>query len=234
MNLSLAFTTYKTLDFIYKQFCLDHFGLSNYLVNEIVVRDDLSVDYLPLSYFKSRNIKIFQNKINLSPLNSRPILVADCKNDWVLLMDADNFLDRSSYDVLRNFVENGLNKDIIYCPDFARPRFNYKKFSGALIDANFAKKNIDDIEFKVFINTCNYLVPRNAYLEVAKNIDISFSHLPIDTVYFNYLWLKSGRKLKCVSNFEYDHTIRGNSFAVTHQHVNREKAESVYSLIRSL
>jgi hypothetical protein len=47
---------------------------------------------------------------------------------------------------------------------------------------------------------------------VAEKIDESFAHWAVDVIYFNYLWLSSGYKLFCIKDYEYDHTLRGDSY----------------------
>jgi Glycosyl transferase family 2 len=234
MNLSLSFTTYNSAEYILKQFCIDHFAISRLLVNEIVIRDDSSRDFEILRNFRSKHVKIFQNEKNLSSLLNRPVLVNDCRNRWVLLMDADNFLDEKSYTSLWTLVNSGLDENTIYCPDFARPNLSYKTLSNTVIDRQFAKNNIDRLDLRVLLNTGNYLVPRKAFLEVSGAIDPSFAHFTCDTIYFNYLWLRSGRKIHCVNGFEYNHTSRDDSFWVTRSGASSEKMDYVHSLYKNL
>lgn len=234
MNFTLSFTTYKSANYILRQFCADHFSISRQLVNEIVIRDDCTSDYQILKNFKSKNIKVFSNEHNLSSLLNRPVLVNDCSNDWVLLMDADNYLDARSYSSLQRLISLPLDINTIYCPDFARPRFSYKYFSNMIIDRAFARDNFHREDLRVLLNTGNYLIPKQGYLEVSKLIDPTMAGFTCDTVYFNYLWLSSGRKIHCVDGFEYDHTSRDDSFWMTRHDISNEKLEYVNSLYRSL
>jgi hypothetical protein len=234
MNFTLSFTTYKSANYILRQFCADHFSISRQLVNEIVIRDDFTSDYQILKNFKSKNIKVFRNEHNLSSLLNRPVLVNDCSNDWILLMDADNYLDEQSYLALRRLVSLPLDKDTIYCPDFARPRFSYKYFSNKIIDRAFARENFHREDLRVLLNTGNYLIPKYGYLEVSKLIDPLMAGFTCDTNYFNYLWLNSGRKIHCIEGFEYNHTSRPDSFWMTRHDISNEKLDYVNSLYQSL
>lgn len=224
MNVSLAFTTYFSANYIKKQLALDFFSLSDGWIDEIVIQDDCSTDYEELQSFQSEKIKLFRNPSNLSPLLSRPNLVGNCKNDWVILMDSDNFLNRECLAVLKNLE---LDRNTIYCPSFARPNFRYSSFAGKTFSLNQIKAIFDSSETRTFLNTGNYLVSKNEYLETCKNIDPKFCHFTVDVVYFNYLWLKSGKKLSCINGYEYDHTLRGDSYYMTHSGRSGAKLEEV-------
>jgi glycosyltransferase involved in cell wall biosynthesis len=192
-----------------KQLDRDFFTMSEGLIDEIVIQDDCSEDYDLLKPHESENIRLFKNEKNLSPLLSRVNLVNNCKNDWVLLMDSDNFLEKNCFDKIK---ELELNDEVTYCPDFARPNFGFKVFSNVLMDMEFVKPKIPNLDMQIFLNTGNFLINRNNYLKVAEKIDESFAHWAVDVIYFNYLWLSSGYKLFCIKDYEYDHTLRGDSY----------------------
>lgn len=224
MNISLAFTTYKSEQYIINQLDRDFFSQSDGWIDEIIVRDDFSDDYEKLKKFENERIKIFRNESNIGPLLSRPKLVENCKNDWILLMDSDNYLNQECLNVLKNI---NLQDDTIYCPCFARPRFNFPMVTGKTFGLADIKPIFSALEVQIFLNTGNYLIPKKQYLEIAKSIDISYAHFTVDVIYFNYLWLSSGRKLSCVSGFEYDHTLRGDSYYMTHSGHSGKKLEEV-------
>lgn len=230
MSVSLAFTTYFSAEYIKKQLALDFFSLSDGWIDEIVIQDDFSTDYDLLQKYQSEKVRLFRNPSNISPLLSRPRLLSNCKNDWVFLMDSDNFLNKECISALKKLE---LNKDTIYCPSFARPNFKYGRLSGKTWGLSDIKSTFNSSETQTFLNTGNYLVPRNEYIEVSKQIDPQFCHFTVDVVYLNYLWLNSGKKLQCISEFEYDHTLRGDSYYMTHSGRSGEKLNQVYAFYRS-
>jgi glycosyltransferase involved in cell wall biosynthesis len=227
MNYSLAFTTYNSYSYIVKQLEQNYFEMSDHRIDEIVIQDDCSSDYELLQQHTNAKIKVFQNPKNLSPLLSRVNLVTNCKNERVLLMDSDNFLDVGSFRKINNIVPQ---EHVIYCPDYARPNFQFKEFSDKEIDLAFAKQHLNEIGMQIFLNTGNYFVPRSKYLEVAQQIDPKFAYYTVDVIYFNCLWLKSGNKLQCVKDYEYNHTMRGDSYYATHGCHASEKLKEVNSL----
>lgn len=227
MKYSLAFTTYNSSKYIISQIERNYFEMSNNRVDEIIIQDDFSEDYSILQKCIQPNIKIFQNEKNLSPLLSRINLLQNCSNDYVLLMDSDNFLDKRSFDKINNlkFEEN-----VIFCADWARPYFNFKQFSDIEMDLEFVKKHIEDTNLKILLNTGNYFVPRKRYLEISQLIDPSFAYFTVDVIYFNYLWLKENNKLKCVKDYEYDHTFRNDSYYMTNCLQSEYKLKEVIQL----
>ena len=157
MNISLAFTTYKSDQYIINQLNRDFFSQSGGWIDEIIIRDDFSDDYEKLKKFENDRTKIFRNDSNIGPLLSRPKLVENCKNDWVLLMDSDNYLNQECLNVLKNIE---LKDDTIYCPCFAMPRFNFPTVTGKTLTLMDIKPLFPALEVQIFLNTGNYLVPK--------------------------------------------------------------------------
>lgn len=233
MKFSLAFTTYNSANYMLKQLEQDYFNMSSGLIDEIVIQDDFTVDYDILLKHQADNIHVFQNSHHTFPLLSRVNLLNNCKNDWVLLMDSDNFLTKASFDTLNSFVPQ---QGIIYVPGFAHPSFNFREqYGDTMIDLKLAAARVGQPGLNwmdVLLNTGNFLVPRKEYLEVAKSIDSSLPVHPCEVLYFNYLWLKSGRTLYCNKDYEYIHSLRDDSFYRTHCSDTR-LPHSIYQMYHS-
>jgi len=104
MSYTLAFTTYKSSQYILRHLQNDYFKMSNNLIDEIIIQDDHTEDYSILKPYETDRIKIFQNEKRLLPLLSRVNLLNNCKNDWVILMDSDNFPTQKTFDTLNSFT----------------------------------------------------------------------------------------------------------------------------------
>lgn len=204
--------------------------MSDDCVAEIVIQDDRSSDYEELQSYTNDKVRLYQNSENLSPLISRINLVQNCNYDRILLMDSDNFLDKNSFDKI-NSIPNP-DPNTIYCPDFARPCFQFKEYSDKIIDLQFAKQQIENIGMQILLNTGNYFIPKTEYLKVCDKIDKKYAHYTVDVIYYNYLWLSNGNKIHCVKDYEYDHTMRGDSYYMTHSGFSGEKLEEVTNLYR--
>ncbi len=217
MKVSLAFTTYNSANYMLQQLERDYFSMSGGLVDEIVIQDDFTDDYNILKEKETERIKVFQNPHHTFPLLSRVNLLNNCNNDWVILMDSDNFLLEKSFEAIKGL---NLTAGTIFVPGFAYPAFDFRsQYSDTIIDLNLAANRVSQPGVNwmdVLLNTGNFLVPRKEYLEVAKDIDPSFSACPYEVIYFNYLWLKSGRTIFCSKDYEYEHSLRDDSFWRTH------------------
>ena len=234
MNYSLGFTTYNSASYIERQLDKDYFKMSGGLVDEIVIQDDFTEEYNLLKKYESDKIKVRQNPQHLYPLLGRPHLLNNCKNDWVLLMDSDNFLNEKTFEALHSFTPE---PGTIYMPGFAWPEFDFRsQYPDTFIDLKVAanRVNIPGVNWmNVLLNTSNYLVPRKEFLEVAKDIDPSYAACPFEVIYFNYLWLKSGRRFFCKSNYEYVHGLRDDSFYRTHGGHTGHLLEKIYKMYES-
>ena len=217
MNYTLAFTTYNSFQYIEQQLEKNYFDMSEGLIDEIVIQDDFTEDFAKLKPRETENIKVFQNPKRLLPLLGRVNLLNNCKNEWVLLMDSDNFLTQKSFESLNSLTPE---PGIIYMPGFAHPNFDFRsQYPDTFIDLKLAANRVGQPGvnwINVLLNTGNYLVPKTEYLEVAKTIDPNLPVCPCEVLYFNYLWLKAGKKFFCKSDYEYKHTQRPDSFYMSY------------------
>lgn len=233
-KLSIGITTYNSASWVIKQLNLNYINNLEELVDEIVIQDDCSNDFNILKQYESKNIKIFTNKQNLSPLYNRVELLKNCKNDWVLIIDSDNSIRFTSesgsswIDVVKNFDLS--DKKTIYCPGFIN-HSSYNNIIGKRMDLSFFKKNFNDPEYylQTFGNAGNYIVPRKEYLEVSKQIDPSFCGYIGEVLYFNYLWLINGNYIACKKDFEYNHIIRQDSYTITNFERSKDTLRKIHN-----
>jgi Glycosyl transferase family 2 len=230
MSYTLAFTTYNSYQYIEQQLEKNYFEMSEGLIDEIVIQDDFTEDFAKLKPRETENIKIFQNSKRLLPLLGRVNLLNNCKNEWVLLMDSDNFLTQKSFESLKPLTPE---PGVIYMPGFAHPDFDFRsQYPDTFIDLKLAANRVGQPGvnwINVLLNTGNYLVPKTEYLEVAKTIDPNLPVCPCEVLYFNYLWLKAGKKFFCKSDYEYNHTQRPDSFYMSYC-ADTRLPDSIYEL----
>ena len=230
MPISLCITTFERYDLTIKSF---EKVIDDPRIDDIVILDDDSKngDCEKLQkYFegneKVRLLRQFHNR-GMS-LNKRDA-ISYAGNEFVLLWDSDNIFDASYLDALDTIGE--LRADTIYCPDFARPKFNFKHFGGQIFDRSNIKDLVSDSMGNVSANTCNYVVPRDEYLRV-------YQHNPemkaTDTVYFALLWLKAGNKFHIVKDMEYDHLTHPQSGFLQHCNYNMAKSAEIREQILAL
>ena len=220
--ISLAITSHNRDDLTIKAIR----GAYNHtMISEIVIVDDCSEK----RYFDNLiqgvacmdslgKIRTSRNSENLGMMLNKRKAISLCTNEWVIIFDSDNEID-STY--LEAIPEN-LDPDVIYCPSFAKPTFDYRKFSGWLVGITEAKRMVKDRMGNACFNTCNYIVHRDTYLKVFKEDE---KVKGTDTIAMNYEWLKSGRKFFIVPGMEYYHRVHDGSGFMKDADYNMRMAE---------
>jgi glycosyltransferase involved in cell wall biosynthesis len=228
MTLTLALTTYNRYEMLLESFA----GvIDDPRIDEILIMDDAS----DLKYWdKIKELPKFNPKIKvIRQLNNRGMsvnkrdAVLNSKNEWVILFDSDNVIGKDYLDAIPDTLES--NK--IYLPNFARPQFDFQKYTHILIDAESAAIWIRDDSFNMMMNCCNYLVHRDSYVEAfTEDQTVKGS----DTILFAYHWLKKGGKFKVVENMQYFHRVHAGSGFLADCDFNMAKAAHTRKLIELL
>lgn len=184
-------------------------------INEIVIVDDASDDiiYKKLQRLTQHpKIKLFRNQQNKGCYFNKQQAVKEASNEWVILFDSDNTLTKEYLDALFS-VEWRVNT--IYAPEFARPVFDYRHFSGCWIDKTNACTFIGQKMFDCMINTCNYFVNKQEYLRI---FDSHIEPWTADTIYQNYNWMKAGNSIHVLKGMQYEHLIHDQSHYKKYHH----------------
>lgn len=220
VKLTLCITTYKRWSFLEKY--LKEY-IRNNLIDEIIITDETGDDIeeiMKCSEFQ--NIKLYKNDNKLGAFKNKEKAVSLSSNDWVCLMDSDNFAPYEYFDVWYKYIsENELSAKTIYCPDKTIPQTNHSGFDYTHIDFvnahNF--KNLKNIS--TMLNTGNYIVNKHVY----PNTDIigsEFEYLstaPCQEVLFqNALLLQRGCTLQIVKNMRYNHMVHNESLYMSIAH----------------
>lgn len=231
MKLTFAVTTYNRYEMLLESFA----GIiDDPRIDEILVMDDCSEDKywnkikdLPNFNPKIKVVRQLQNR-GMS-VNKRDA-VFNSKNDWVILADSDNVFNNNYVDAF--FGLGKYMKEHIYCPSFAAPNFDYRKYQGNVyFKSSSFQLLLQDSQFSCLMNTCNYVVNKEAYLSVwEENKEMIAS----DTIWFNYLWLKSGNGFFVVPGMEYQHRVHKGSGFLKEMEYNMKKAKEVEKLIIEL
>jgi hypothetical protein len=179
-------------------------------IDEIIICDDQS----PIDeYYKLiRNIKglpkikLIKNVVNFHNQQNKRNALSFAKNDWCVLLDNDNKINKDFIDKLYEIENWAVEK--IYHPAFAAPNFDYRKFNNHTIDIENVAKYCDYNIFMTLLNTNNYFVNRNEYLKTYQyNSEIRGA----DGIYNNFNWLKAGNTIYIVPNMEYEHRVHPGS-----------------------
>jgi glycosyltransferase involved in cell wall biosynthesis len=208
MQFSLCLTNYNRFELLIESFeqVLDH-----PLISEVVISDDCSAyDYFdPVAAYcgGKDKIKLRRNLTNLGMSLNKKRAIEIAKEKYAILFDSDNILTPAYLEALLKwgtFLPNVIN-----VPDFADPDFDYRQFSNMLIGAGNVKEFLGKSPMATcLLNTCNYVVHRERYLEVFQQND---KMKATDTVWFNYLWLKNSGFFYVVPWMRYFHRVHDQS-----------------------
>lgn len=219
--------------------------LSSDFVSEIIIHDDCSDHQIQSDDPK---IKVYRNDVNLGAFKNKYLAVSKATNEWVYLLDSDNYFFENSLDVIKNITPK---RGSYYSPsqlylvdDGLDASLNGKiikyEFGGVQsINCHNAKELLISEfweEFCWFINTGNFFVHRDDYVEAMKDVfeDSSYPYFEADAIVFCCNWLKKGNVIEVVDNLWYNHTVRNNSYSHSVGHRNTESLNYHKNLIAQL
>jgi len=206
-------------------------------INEIIVSDNCS--YKPFEY-KNLKVRVYRNDNNIGALKNKFKVVQYANNNWVYLLDSDNFIEPKVFKKIYEFLNNAkLNKNTIYSPSKLiledidlNKKLNKKiikyNFKDKIIDFSLVAKYLDRVKyFDWFLNTGNYVVNRENYIKCGKQMfrDKELKYTQADSLVFSYYWLKSGKKIHILDNFYYFHRLLKNSYS---HDKNNHKSVQIY------
>lgn len=229
-KISLCITNYNRTEMLIEAF---KNVIDDDRISEVIICDDHSneatVAWLKsviLPYHEKIRLALHTQNVGMSRNKFRSVGYA--ANDWCIVFDSDNVLTKEYVDAL--YAVNW-EPEIIYCPSFARPQFDYREFLSLKFDRKSVKRYINKRMFECLLNTCNYFVNAKQYMEV-------FEHNPemkgTDTIWFNYLWLKAGYSFYVVPGMQYDHRVHEGSGFMEDLNYNMDKAKEIKRKILAL
>lgn len=216
--ISLAIPNFNRSDLVIEAFIQ---VMNNDLINEIVIVDDCSsvgvFDKLTglVAGLNNNKISLYRNDVNLKPLLNKYETVKKCNNGWIILLDSDNIINNDYIEIVSKLDKED---DTIYTPETLNKINNggigwiYKEFNDVIISKNNVKNYIDNSNFETCLNTGNYHFNRKKYMSIIVNNYNDVKLSVNDAIYFSYLWLLSGNKIKIVPGLQYIHRIHDGSW----------------------
>lgn len=207
--ISLCLTTYNRTDLLY-QSCEQL--LDDDRVSEIVIVDDNSqAEYfnaIQSHYNGVAKVKLFRNKRNLDCYRNKREAVSKATNEWVIIGDSDNVFTKEYIDRIESLFTAGLNRNTIYQPSYAKPKFNFTPYESFFINKNNVSRHMVNAMFETMLNAMNYFVHRDEFLKVW---DGSIDPVTADSIFQNYNWLMAGNSLYIVPGLHYEHRVHAGS-----------------------
>jgi glycosyltransferase involved in cell wall biosynthesis len=193
--------------------------LKNPYITEIVICDETGEDAREIqATFTDPRIKVHVNDHQLGAYLNKYKVVSLASNEWVCLMDSDNFAPVSYFEAFARFL-NGRTPSPLECflPSKALPSLDYSSFIGEPVTVeNY--KNVWRRRGEAMLNTGNYIFPKSLYLRSITTPDLT--HLEsqcfaFDVLFRNYFLLKNSAIFHIVPQMEYTHVVHGGSYYIT-------------------
>lgn len=239
MNITVAIPYFNNQDYLAQT--IEPFLESDF-VSEIIIHDDCSENEIDSD---SPKVKVYRNQTNLGAFKNKYLAVSKATNEWVYLLDSDNYFFENSLDVVKNIspqrgryyspsqlhlVDDGLDSTL----DGRIVKYDFQ-----IIDAAEAKYLLHSEfweEFCWLINTGNFFVHRDDYIDSMKDIfeDHSYPYFEADAVVFCYNWLKKGNSIEVVKDLWYNHRLRSNSYSHSTGNRNADSLNYHKNLIAQL
>lgn len=178
-------------------------------VAEVTVVDDGSgpetKDALASLFAGQSKARLFFKHDNVGCYFNKRRAVFESALEWVVLLDSDNRVGKNYLDAIGPAPHD---PDVLYAPSFAMPAFDYRAYEGLEVTRANLHAYVDAPRFLTALNTGNFFVNRRAYLEV---FDQTSQPYAVDSLYFAYCWLASGRRILFVPGMHYKHRVHGGS-----------------------
>jgi hypothetical protein len=248
---SLCIATIDRYDNFLNKYLLDY--LDNNLINEIVITDENGNDVkkIELNLKGHKNFSklvMIINDTKLGPFLNKYKACKLAKNEWIVLIDSDNFANIKYFETAKEYILKNVNnhKNIILAPSKAKPNFDYSHLNGFIYkNGDFKKNRIKENNLKksnnsqsmILMNTGNYVL--NKYLidnlDLSKELNNISNSSSCDVIYFNTLLFEQlDLNLHVVPNLEYDHVVHNGSIYIQTHSLYRNFANIVHQRYNKL
>lgn len=237
---SLCIPTIDRFDTFLKVYLENY--INNNLIDEIIITDENGNDIEKIKqYFPDNNKMILvKNERKLGPFLNKLKACKMAKNEWIALIDSDNFADNKYFLVAKKYIDENIHnqKNIVIAPSFAKPNFNYSRFSGLILKRDYFKNNKDiQYDSATLMNTGNYII--NKYLIHNLNIENEINNITqsssCDVIYFNTLLFEQlDLNLHVVPGLEYQHVVHNGSIYLNTHNQYRNFAEIIHKRFYNL
>jgi hypothetical protein len=197
--------------------------LANPYIDEIVISDETGEDIAKIrEVFSDPKLKLFVNSERLGAFLNKEQVVRHATNEWVALIDSDNFAPLSYFETW--FRVESLNPTTVYAPSRTIPTSNHRGFDNrSLIGTSMTKHNVqallhsNTIVVENVVNMGNYIINRAFYLGSS---DPAYSDLYRTTNAWEaklrtWLLLNKGATYVFPSGLEYVHSVHEGSLYTT-------------------
>jgi glycosyltransferase involved in cell wall biosynthesis len=237
-KISLCIPTYKRFDKFLSINLVRY--LENPYIDEIVICDENGEDSQKISarYPNESKIKIYTNETILGAFSNKNRVVSLASNDWVCLMDSDNYAPASYFEAWVSYINlNGISSKKVYLPMYTIPQpnhsgFNYTEFQHLQLDStSICQQNIDTLS--CMLNTGNYIFNKQNYIESNRHLaEYQKSGVKnVQDVFFKAaLLFLNHSTFVLVPNMAYNHIVHDGSLFLNNYHDFKQ----TYAIIKNI
>lgn len=212
--ISLCIPTYQRTQLLYESF---EQVIDDDRISEIIILDDHSDTKVWDEIRRalpddSEKLKLFRNNHNLGCYHNKREVIHIATNPWVWIFDSDNVMTNKCVDAVWN-LKDTWDKNVLLQPEFAKPHFDFRKYSGEFIWARNVSKFVVDPTFTTMLNAMNYFVNREEYLRTFEDRPEPWT---ADSLLQNYNWLAKGNGIYVTPGLQYEHRVHDGSHYKEH------------------
>ena len=222
--------------------------VDNPLINEIIITDENGndIDKINNSNIDKTKLKLYKNNNRLGPFMNKLTACKYSSNEWIALIDSDNFADENYFKISSDYIKTLSNTNYnIISPSFAKPNFDYRHLNGKIIN----KQNLSDIvnydhfnkgnktSLEILMNTGNYILNKNLIndINLSNEMDYIKYSSACDVIYFNtILFEQFNLNFHVVPNLDYDHVVHNGSIYTKTCNKFKNFNDAVYNRFRNL
>jgi len=199
--------------------------LKNPYIAEIVISDENGHDAEKIrETFKDPKIRISVNETRLGPFLNKRKVVSLASNDFICLMDSDNFAPLAYFEAWVKWLKGSPPSELtIYSPCRTIPQanhdgFDFRHMNGVYITNKNYKYYWKNIHVAIILyNTGNYIVSKKLYMTT--ETDAHLKHLETakspDVMFQNYfMWKNNNMNMVVVPDMEYHHIVHNGSYYI--------------------
>ena len=217
--------------------------LNNEYIDEIIITDENGSDIEKIKNYFPNNEKmiLIKNDTVLGPFLNKYKACSIAKNEWIALIDSDNFADKNYFITAKNYINENiqLQKNVILSPSVGKLNFDFSHLSGFI----FTKENIEEHRQKekliikpnnviseTLFNLGNYIINK----QLINNLDINSEIITIhkssacDVIYFNVLLFEQlDLNFHVVPNLHYEHVVHNESVFILTRYNNEDVINNI-------
>lgn len=245
---SLCIPTLDRFDNFLSRYLIDY--LDNEYINEIIVTDENGNDIEKIKKQFNDNAKLvlIKNETRLGPLLNKLKACSFARNEWIVLMDSDNFAHKEYFLKASLYIKNNLgnSKNVILAPSKAMPNFDYSHLSGFVYKKGDFEKNNQREHHLIkghnsgsgtLMNTGNYVLNKFLIdnLNLKNEKDNICKSSACDVIYLNTLFFEqSDANMHIIPDLVYDHVVHSGSIYTQTCGHHRDFNNSVYQRYNNL